>query len=129
MLESQMEQALSSAAAALTLFKLSSVETRIYLRLLPLGPRTAGRVAKLCGINRSYTYDVLASLVRKGLLFEFKHNNLKHYQCSAPQLLISALERQEKEMAIQIEHLKRFAIGAAKKSDTSISADNLSRSK
>ena len=125
MFESKIDQALASTATALQFFKLSAMETRIYLRLLQLGPRTAGMVAKLCGVNRSYTYDVLASLVSKGLLYEFEQNNLKHYQCSAPQLLISALEQHEKEMAVQIEHLKRFA-AEAKKTNGTISLDDSS---
>ena len=112
MFDSNYKEYQASAAAALRLFNLSSLQINVYVRLMQFGPRSAGRIAKLCGINRSYTYDILESLVQKGLVAEFEQNKLRHFRCADPHLLISALEQHEKEMAIQIEKLKKFA-GAA----------------
>src|SRR5262249_53001342 len=85
---------------------LSEIEGVVYAAVLNLGPRPAGIIAKHTGLNRSYTYDVLASLSKKGLLREAEKKGVKHFSCTTPEELLVALEAREREVASQKESLK-----------------------
>lgn len=92
--------------SALQGFHLSEMEGVVYAAVLNLGPRPAGIIAKHTGLNRSYTYDVLASLSKKGLLRETEKKGVKHFNCTTPEELLVTLEAREREVASQKESLK-----------------------
>ena len=92
---------------ALKGFCLTEVESTVYTTVLNLGSRSAGGISKYTGINRSYTYDVLASLEKKGLIQEIDKNGVKHYSCTDLETLLEALENREREAVSQKECLKK----------------------
>ena len=91
---------------ALQGFSLSDVEVTVYTTILKLGSRSAGGLSKFTGINRTYTYDVLASLERKELIQESEKNGIKHYSCTDLERLLETLENREREATSQKELLK-----------------------
>lgn len=76
---------------------LSDKESKLYLALLSTGPVTARDVANLAGINRSTTYVILESLVKKGLVGSVDQNKIRKYSAVSPERLLSHIEEQVRE--------------------------------
>lgn len=98
------QEALSVGLAA---FQLSESELAVYYTVLELGCRPASKIAKHAGLNRPYTYDVLSTLVEKGLVLEVNKNSVKQFYCSPPDDLINLIHHRESELARQREQLLR----------------------
>ena len=76
---------------------LSDKEAKLYLALLSAGPVTAREVAHLAKINRSTTYVILESLVKKGLVSSIEQNKIRKYSSVSPERLLSHIEDQIRE--------------------------------
>src|SRR5438876_2582666 len=83
----------------LTGLGLTSYEAKAYLALLRRDSSTASQVARLAGVPRQRVYDVLASLVGKGLAVA-RPGSVVKYAATAPDI---ALER------LLDDHRQRFA--------------------
>src|SRR5947199_8284122 len=75
--------------AQLTELGLTTYEAKAYVGLLRRDSSTAAQVARLTGVPRQRIYDVLASLVGKGLAVA-RPGNVGKYSATAPDI---ALER------------------------------------
>jgi sugar-specific transcriptional regulator TrmB len=91
----------------LTRLGLTSYEAKAYLALTRRGSSTAAQVSRLAAVPRQRIYDVLASLVEKGLASS-KPGRVVKYAATAPEL---ALERLLSDHRQQLEDLER-SVGA-----------------
>jgi sugar-specific transcriptional regulator TrmB len=91
--------------ANLTRLGLTSYEAKAYLALLRRGSSTAAQVARLASVPRQRIYDVLASLVGKGLAISHPGDVVK-YAPAAPE---AALERLLGEHRRELAELEQQA--------------------
>ena len=83
-------------------------EARVYKTVLSLGSRPASIIAQRAGYKRAHTYNILSSLIEKGIVQEFVKNSVKHFSCSPPASLLSMVDAREEEIRRQKEQLKRM---------------------
>lgn len=91
--------------SVLSEFGLTSVEISVYKAALALGSRPASTIAQKAGLKRGHTYNVLESLIEKGLVQEFVKSSIRHFVASQPKSLVGVLERKEHELAAQKQRL------------------------
>jgi sugar-specific transcriptional regulator TrmB len=89
----------------LTRLGLTSYEAKAYLALMRRGSSTAAQVSRLAGVPRQRIYDVLASLVEKGLASS-KPGRVVKYAGTSPEV---ALERLVSDHRQQLQELERSA--------------------
>jgi sugar-specific transcriptional regulator TrmB len=108
-------------AEQLTRLGLTSYEAKAYLALIRRDSSTAAQVARLAEVPRQRIYDVLASLVEKGLAVS-RPGQVVKYSATAPELALERLvsdQRQqlaelERQTAVMIEELSpAFTAGKA----------------
>lgn len=86
----------------------SEKEASVYLSLLELGKRTVSPIARKSGINRTTVYDVLESLISKGLVTISGKEPLQEYVAESPETITKFLQKQiiqKQEGLAQIEKL------------------------
>ncbi|MDO8517647.1 MAG: helix-turn-helix domain-containing protein [Nanoarchaeota archaeon] len=74
---------------------LTKNEIKVYLMLLKNEPLLAGRIAKLTYLNRSHIYDILKSLIEKGLVSFIIKANRKYFKSASPERLSAYIEEKE----------------------------------
>ena len=79
-------------------------EAKVYLALLELGKRTVSPIARNAGINRTTAYDILDSLVAKGLANVSGKEPLQEYIAESPDKIVKMLETQLKQDERKIKH-------------------------
>ena len=97
------------APEALTGLGLTAYEARAYLALIRRDASAASEVARLSGIPRQRVYDVLASLVEKGLASSRPGTPVK-YSALAPELAIERLLYSRREDLAGLEREGRALI-------------------
>ncbi|OGY85383.1 MAG: hypothetical protein A2233_04970 [Candidatus Kerfeldbacteria bacterium RIFOXYA2_FULL_38_24] len=75
----------------------SKKEVAVYAALLELDSATAGEIADKTEINRTSCYDILDSLMKKGIVSKFKKKTKIYFHAGDPKRLISYLEREREE--------------------------------
>jgi sugar-specific transcriptional regulator TrmB len=96
----------------LTRLGLTNYEARAYLALIKRGSATGAQVARLADLPRQRIYDVLATLVEKGLASS-RPGDVVKYAAVPPQVALETLvenhrqhlARLEQEAAVVVEHL------------------------
>ncbi len=83
---------------ALKQIGLTEGEIKIYLALLDIGSSSVGRIIKTSGISGSKTYEVLDRLLNKGLVASVIKNNVKHFEASSPERILSYLDEKGEEI-------------------------------
>lgn len=86
-------------------FGLTEPEVAVYRAVLELGARPASIIAQKARLKRGQTYNVLASLIERGIVQEFEKNGVRHFTASPPKSLVSVVENQEMELAARKEKL------------------------
>jgi sugar-specific transcriptional regulator TrmB len=81
---------------------LTSYEAKAYVALTRRDSSTAAQVARLSGVPRQRIYDVLASLVERGLASARPGQSVK-YAATAPELAIEALIAQRRQALAALE--------------------------
>jgi sugar-specific transcriptional regulator TrmB len=84
---------------ALKDFGLNDKEIKVYLALLNLGTTSVHKIAEKADIIRTTTYDILKSLIEKGLASYVIKSGVKYFEAANPEKIIAILE--EKKTAIQ----------------------------
>ena len=79
-------------------FELNIYETKVWLALLGKGAATAGEIAKISGVPRSRTYDVLESLEKKGFAIVKIGKPIK-YLGVKPNMIIEKMKKDVKKNA------------------------------
>ncbi|MFA5995570.1 MAG: helix-turn-helix domain-containing protein [Patescibacteria group bacterium] len=81
----------------------SPKETSIYLALLELDSATPTQISKKTNLNRTSCYDILESLMKKGLISKFKKKSKIYFHAGDPKRLIHYLEREREEFDKKIK--------------------------
>ncbi len=88
----------------LTSLGLTGYEAKAYIALTRRGSSTAAEVARLAGLPRQRIYDVLASLVEKGLASALPGRVVK-YAATAPDIAAETLLASHRRQLAEFEHV------------------------
>lgn len=77
---------------------LNEKEAQVYLALLELGSQPASVVGKKAGINRSTTYLVLETLIKRGYVNQHVRADVKYFTAADPKTIVQSLKNKEKEL-------------------------------
>jgi sugar-specific transcriptional regulator TrmB len=94
---------LDTQISRLTQLGLNVYEAKAYAALLGKDSFTATQVADLSGVPRQRIYDILASLVERGLAISRPGKHGTRYAAVAPKLALSALLEQEQKRLSRLE--------------------------
>lgn len=86
---------------------LSNNEAEVYLALLALGEASVLEVCEKIHKNRTYVYDLLHSLVEKGLASYSVSDSKRYFRAVTPTHLIDMLGDKEKEIRKQKEEFRK----------------------
>lgn len=78
---------------------LSLNESKVYLALLELGPSLAGKITEKSKVNRRTVYDILETLIERGLVSYVIGANRKVFEAASPRKFIEILKEKEKTIA------------------------------
>lgn len=84
---------------------LTSNEVKVYTALLELGPSLAGKITDKSKVNRRTVYDVLESLIDKGLISYMIEANRKIFEAAHPNKLLEITRETEREVKNIIPNL------------------------
>ncbi len=79
-------------------------ESDVYMALLELGKGTVSEISRRAGINRTTGYDILASLVTKGVVNASGKEPKQEYSAESPDTIIDFLKKQA---ALAAEYVKK----------------------
>src|SRR5436309_5072400 len=91
-----------ASADQLTRLGLTSYEAKAYLALLRRDSLTAAQAARLANVPRQRIYDVLASLVEKGLAAA-RPGQVAKYAAVAPDLALERLVSDRRQQLVELE--------------------------
>ena len=89
-------------------FGLSDKEIKVYLACLMFGSALVNDIAKKAGTYRTYTYEVLKSLIGKGLVSYVIKNGKQYFEASPPEKLIRILKEKEIKINKILPELKNI---------------------
>ncbi len=72
----------------------SEKEANVYLALLELGSRTVSPIARSANINRTTAYDILETLVAKGLVSISGKEPVQEYVAESPEKVLKLIEEE-----------------------------------
>lgn len=84
---------------------LNKRQSSCYLALLELGSSKVGSIIEKTSIPSSKIYDVLKSLIKKGLVSYIIKEKTKHFQASDPKSLLNILEQKKKDLEKSLPEL------------------------
>ncbi len=100
----------------------SNKEINVYISLLNNGPSSVRQIAQKSGVNRGTTYDILKSLISKGLVSYFHKEKNQYFLAEDPERLkkmlsneIDLLNKSRSELDIMMPELKSIYNQPAKK--------------
>ena len=103
-------------------FGFSNKESVVYLALLELGSSVVSDISKKTSLNRSSTYPVLDSLIKKGIVSISTSDKVKVYTAASPERLVQLAEESMKKFSELVgvarnivPELKHIYVGAEKK--------------
>ena len=76
-------------------FGLTDNEVKVYLACLKLGTALVQDIAKKANTYRTYTYDILKSLIEKGLISYIIKNGKQYFEVAEPEKLVNILKEKE----------------------------------
>lgn len=86
----------------------SEKEANVYLALLGLGKGTVSQIGLKAGINRTTGYDILADLVRKGLVNISGKEPKQEYVAENPAKILELLKRQSEKIQTQLKQAEEL---------------------
>jgi HTH-type transcriptional regulator, sugar sensing transcriptional regulator len=86
---------MNEVESALEGWGLSPKEIKTYIALLELGEATTVRLSEIININRTTLYDILNSLIDKGIVGATVKEKVKYFYASKPQALLEILKEKE----------------------------------
>lgn len=86
----------------------SEKEANVYLALLELGKGTVSATARAAGINRTTGYNVLDSLVSKGLVRVSGKAPKQEYVAESPNLIITLLKEKAEQSQKQLKNATKI---------------------
>jgi sugar-specific transcriptional regulator TrmB len=94
---------------------LSEREIKVYLASLKLGSSTVNQISKEAGTFRTYTYDILKSLMEKGLVSSVMKGKTQYFEASDPDRIVEILQEREDQIKEILPQLKQLKKSIAKK--------------
>ena len=85
---------------------LSEKEAVVYLASLELGLSTIQEIARKSQISRSTTYEVIESLMKKGLMSALTKGKKKYFSAEGPERLMTLINLKEREFQKRKKELK-----------------------
>jgi len=98
---------------ALKSIGLTEREIKVYLACLKLGSTTVNQISKEAGTFRTYTYDILKSLMEEGLVGSVIKGKTQYFEASDPSRIVEILKEKEdqiKEVLPQLKQLKHTIV-------------------
>ncbi|MBL7170272.1 MAG: TrmB family transcriptional regulator [Candidatus Aenigmarchaeota archaeon] len=93
---------------ALREYGLSEKEVDVYLDCLILGSSTVNKISEKCKLPRSTVYDVVNSLIKKGLVGQVIKNNKRYFETADPSKLLDILEEKRERIEKILPQLKNL---------------------
>ncbi|HBH46811.1 MAG: hypothetical protein A2445_04710 [Candidatus Jacksonbacteria bacterium RIFOXYC2_FULL_44_29] len=90
----------------ITTLGLADKEARVYLAVLELGTDMASRIAEKAEVDRVNTYNMLASLKKRGLISEVEQRGVKYFAAESPETLLALGEETKKAIDTNLLDLK-----------------------
>lgn len=87
---------------------LSGRQTDVYLGLLGLGRGSVSQIARSAGINRTTAYDLLDSLIEKGLVSISGREPKQEYVAESPDSLVAYLQEEAQKAIGKAKALERI---------------------
>lgn len=85
---------------------LTEKEAKVYLAALELSESSVQAIAKKAGVNRTTTYVILDSLIKKGLCSTYHKNKKVYFMAESPETLGSLYAIQQKEIEEKQKNLE-----------------------
>lgn len=73
-------------------------EAKVYLSLLTFGKATASTISKETKIGRTYIYDIIKELQRRGHISQTEVRGVKYFIAEPPEHLLNDLKRRERQI-------------------------------
>lgn len=99
---------------------LSQNEAKVYLALLELGPSLAGKITEKSKVNRRTVYDVLETLIDRGLVSYIIEANRKIFEATDPVRFLDLLKEREKEIQESLPELIAKRESSKKKQEATL---------
>lgn len=96
---------------ALKQIGLTEGEIKVYLSLLELGVSTTWDITKKSKVSGSKVYEVLERLKEKGLVSFIIKNNVKYFEASSPDKILSYLEDKKTQIESEKMHIQKIIPG------------------
>jgi len=96
-------------------FGLTDKEISVFLASLELGQTTVNEIARKSNTFRTYCYDILKSLMEKGLVRYFIRSGVKYYETVEPEKLIDILQETEDQITSILPELSSIRGSTTKK--------------
>lgn len=77
---------------------LTDKEVKVYLALLRLGSSSVQKIASVAQTYRTYTYELLNSLMRKGFISNSIRSGKRYYECIPPSTIVDLLKEKQKKV-------------------------------
>ena len=90
-------------------FGLSDKEIKVYLTTLKLGGAPVVRILKSTGIARSTIYDILNTLITKGLIKSYKKDKKLYFDAIRPRVILEQQKEKEKIFRNILPQLEKLA--------------------
>jgi sugar-specific transcriptional regulator TrmB len=91
---------------ALNFYGFSDKETKVYLTTLELGSATAQAISERSTLNRSTVYDILRSLISKGIISNSEKNSTQYFEAAGPEKLLGILDEKRNKIQNVMKELK-----------------------
>lgn len=111
MIQNESENLLEHSSSILQKFGLSTNQSKIYLCLSRIGPKTASQLSKFLEIPRTETYHLLKTLQVKGCVVIINYKPLKYEAVSIEDFfekIINLEKNKIKKLEKTLEMIKKF---------------------
>ncbi len=88
-------------------FGLTDTEIEIYLTLLELGEATASEIALKNSLNRTFAYDRLDQLLKKGLISYYIKDTKKYFKPAHPHRLVAILQENQQKILLDLKQKEK----------------------
>ena len=86
---------------------LSNIEIKVYEKLVVYGDQTILELSKLAKINRSYCYEVLERLLKKGFITKLNINNKVYWKALPRKNVIEYIEELKENIGKSLSKLDK----------------------
>lgn len=87
---------------------LTENESKVYIALLNTGNTTSSKIISVANISGGKIYETLDKLYKKGFVSISNINGIKHFQATKPQVILTYLEEQKKELTEKEEEFRKI---------------------